>query len=70
MLKAVSLVQRVAQDRGMGPSIEDFGYGPKRFLAGRVPNLEFKYFILDFDKEASEFDPDSHIMLLFEFVFD
>ncbi len=68
VFKAVSLVDRVAQNGCMGPSIEDFGYGTKGFLACRVPNLQFKHLILDFDKEASEFDPDRHIMFLFEFV--
>ena len=54
----------------MCPSVEDFSYRSETFLSCCVPDLHLEDLIFNLDEIRAEFYADSHIMVLFELIFD
>ena len=54
----------------MSSSVEDLSYWSETFLSSCVPDLHLEDLIFNLNQVGAEFYTNSHIMVLFELIFD
>ena len=52
----------------MCPSIKYLRHTLEVFLSCGIPNLQFNFDVVYFEKEGAEFHADGHVVLLHEFI--